>query len=139
MVNFTWSLGLNTQLEPKERHGVLYYIEQGQMPKTGKRYEWEVAVMSENKLAATFQDFDWADEVLHAQIGRRALKREQISPQEAADRAKSIHEKTWAALEQYRNRGRQENWWPEFVRKTLGRDSAVADKQDLGPINIFSE
>ena len=27
MVNFTWSLGLNTQLTPLERHGVLYFIE----------------------------------------------------------------------------------------------------------------
>jgi hypothetical protein len=31
-VNFTWSLGLNTQLTPKERHAVLYFIEQGLMP-----------------------------------------------------------------------------------------------------------
>ena len=37
MVNFTWSLGLNTQLTAKERHAVLYFIEQGLMPKTGKR------------------------------------------------------------------------------------------------------
>ena len=42
MVNFTWSLGLNTQLTPLERHAVLYFIEQGLMPKTGKRFEWEV-------------------------------------------------------------------------------------------------
>ena len=41
-INFTWSLGLNTQLTPIERHAVLYFIEQGLMPKTGKRYEWEV-------------------------------------------------------------------------------------------------
>ncbi len=39
-INFTWSLGLNTQLEPWERHAVLFFIEQGLMPKTGKRYEW---------------------------------------------------------------------------------------------------
>jgi hypothetical protein len=65
-VNFTWSLGLNTQLTPKERHAVLYFIEQGLMPKTGKRHEWEVAISSRNPLAATIQDFDWADEVLHA-------------------------------------------------------------------------
>ena len=42
-INFTWSLGLNTQLTPIERHAVLYFIEQGLMAKTGKRYEWEVA------------------------------------------------------------------------------------------------
>ncbi len=28
-INFTWSLNLNTQLTPIERHAVLYFIEQG--------------------------------------------------------------------------------------------------------------
>jgi hypothetical protein len=41
MINSTWSRALNLQLTPKERHAVLYFIEQGLMPKTGKRYEWE--------------------------------------------------------------------------------------------------
>jgi hypothetical protein len=70
MINFTWSMGLNTQLKPMERHGVLYFIEQGLMPKTGKRFEWEVGVASNNPISALFQDYDWADEVLHARIGR---------------------------------------------------------------------
>jgi hypothetical protein len=54
-VNFTWSLGLNTQLNARERHAVLYFIEQGLMPKTGKRHEWEVGLRSGNPLAATFR------------------------------------------------------------------------------------
>jgi hypothetical protein len=33
-----WSLGRNTQIAPRERHGVLYFIEQSLMPKTGKRF-----------------------------------------------------------------------------------------------------
>ncbi len=41
MVNFTWSKGLNEQLTPTERHAVLWFIEQGLMNKTGKRFEWE--------------------------------------------------------------------------------------------------
>ena len=65
-INFTWSRGLNTQLTPIERHAVLYFIEQGLMPKTGKRYEWEIAGQTGIPLAQTFQDYDWADEVLHA-------------------------------------------------------------------------
>ena len=69
-IRHAWSYELNTILSPKERHGVLYFIEQGLMPKTGKRYEWEIAQRSENPLLATFQDFDWADEVLHARVGR---------------------------------------------------------------------
>ncbi len=40
------------------------------MAKTGKRYEWEVGQRSGIPLMATIQDYDWADEVLHAAIGR---------------------------------------------------------------------
>src|SRR5207237_775480 len=54
-----WALNLNTLLNPLERHGVLYFIEQSLMSKTGKRFEWEVATASEDKLAALFQDYDW--------------------------------------------------------------------------------
>ena len=44
------------------------------MPKTGKRYEWEVATQANDPLTATFQDYDWADEVLHARIGRDLVR-----------------------------------------------------------------
>ena len=57
-VNFTWSRNLNLQLTARERHGVLFFIEQGLMPRTGKRYEWEVAAESGDPLAALFQDFE---------------------------------------------------------------------------------
>ncbi|MGH7677872.1 MAG: hypothetical protein ACRENU_05350 [Gemmatimonadaceae bacterium] len=139
-LNVSFALRLNLHATPLERQTMLYAIEQSLMPgETGKRFEYDTAVAAADALSAHFHDYDWADEVLHSQIGRRALKRDGISPQEAAERAKAIHEKTWAALDQYRGRDPQENWWPEFVRKTLGKESAVAAKQDLGPINIFSE
>ena len=51
---------------------MLYFIEQGLMTRTGK-HAHEVgggAVESGIPLAATIQDFDWADEVLHAQLGQ---------------------------------------------------------------------
>ena len=83
MVNYTWSLALNTQLKPIERHAVLYFIEQGLMPKNGKRFEWEVGLASHNPLAALFQDYDWADEVLHARIGRDWYLKDFTNPQEA--------------------------------------------------------
>ena len=70
MINKTWSEGLNAQLTPKERHAVLWFIEQGLMSKTGKRYEWEVGRDAEDEFAELIQDYDWADEVLHARIGR---------------------------------------------------------------------
>jgi len=102
---------------------MLYSIEQSLMPaETGKRYEYETAVESGDELSAHFHDYDWADEVLHAQIGRRALKRDGISSDEARERAEAVHAKTWAALDQYRSLAQQRNWWPDFVRRVLRRD-----------------
>ena len=139
-LNVSFALRLNLHATPLERQTMLYAIEQSLMPgETGKRFEYETAVAARDDLSAHFHDYDWADEVLHAQIGRRALKREGITSQQASDQAHTIHEKTWAALAQYRSREPQQNWWPAFVRETLGKESAVATRQDLGPINIFSE
>jgi hypothetical protein len=41
------------------------------MPKrTGKKFEREVALATADHLTTLIQDYDWADEVLHARIGR---------------------------------------------------------------------
>ena len=136
-LNISFALRLNEHATPIERQIMLYAIEQSLMPaETGKRYEYETAVAAGDALSAHFHDYDWADEVLHAQIGRRLLKREGISSEEARERAKAIHEKTWAALDQYRSLGEQRDWWPAFVEKVLGRESAARLRPDL---NIFSE
>jgi hypothetical protein len=142
-LNVSFALRLNLHAEPLERQVMLFAIEQSLMPAdTGKRFEHETAVAAGDALSAHFHDYDWADEVLHAQIGRRMLKRDGISSQEAAERAKEVHEKTWAALDRYRHLDKQENWWPAFVRKVLGKESAVAsaawrksDSSDRGPAN----
>jgi len=136
-LNISFALRLNLHATPIERQMMLYAIEQSLMPgETGKRYEYETAVAAGDALSAHFHDYDWADEVLHAQIGRRVLKREGISGDEARERARDIHEKTWAALEQYRHLDEQHDWWPAFVRRVLGRDSAATTRPEL---NIFSE
>ena len=115
MVNFTWSLALNTQLTPKERHAVLYFIEQGLMPKNGKRYEWEVGKESGNPLSALFQDFDWADEVLHARVGRDWY----VSTFENTKEAVRYGDECWSRVlmdwNRYKDSGKTEhrNWWPE--------------------------
>jgi hypothetical protein len=123
MINFTWSLGLNTQLQAKERHGVLYYIEQGQMPKTGKRYEWEVALMSENALAATFQDFDWADEVLHARVGRDWYVSDFPSAKEAIEYGDRCWSKVLMGWREWRDQGltQHRNWWPDVYAAACER------------------
>ncbi len=115
-ITHNWSLRLNTECTPIERHAVLYYIEQGLMTKTGKRYEWEVGVQSGDPLMATIQDFDWADEVLHASIGR-----EWYIPR-LGDRKKAIDygDQCWSKILSnwitVRDQGltRHENWWPSI-------------------------
>jgi len=133
-LNVGFSLRLNLHATPQERQILLYAIEQSLMPsETGKRFEYETAVEAGDELSAHFHDYDWADEVLHAQIGRRALKREGITRAEAIVLGKEIHERTWAALEQYKSREPQTNWWPDFVRQVLGKESAVSDDQLAAP------
>lgn len=118
MVNFTWALGLNTQLKPIERHAVLYFIEQGLMPKNGKRFEWELGQKSGNRLSALFQDYDWADEVLHAKIGRDWYLKEFDNPQEAVRYGDQCWSKVLMGWAQWRDEGLTEhrNWWPEVYR-----------------------
>ena len=114
--NFTWSLGLNTMLTAKERHAVLFTIEQGLMPKkTGKEYEWEVGMATANPLTTLIQDYDWADEVLHARIGKDWIVPEigtQVQTMEYGDHAWSkilVDWKKWKddGLTEHRN------WWPD--------------------------
>ena len=88
---------LNTEFEPIEAHVVLWGIEQSLMArKTGKGYEWDVAVESGDEFAISMQDYDWADEVLHAQIGRRWLIPEHGSQTALREYASAVIER-WAA------------------------------------------
>ena len=138
-LNVSFALRLNLHATPLERQTMLYGIEQSLMPAdTGKRFEKETAESSGDALSAHFHDYDWADEVLHAQIGRRWVRREGIEPADAIERTKAIHERTWAELERYRDRDRQDSWWGEFVRTVLGRDSAVRE-DELGDVKVISE
>lgn len=114
MVNFTWSLGLNTQLAPLERHAVLYFIEQGLMPKSGKRHEWEVGRASGDPLAALFQDFDWADEVLHARVGRDWYVSQIGDAKKAVDYGDACWSRVLMNWSKWRDDGFTDhrNWWP---------------------------
>lgn len=132
-INFTWSLNLNTQLTPQERHGVLFFIEQGLMPKTGKRYEWEVGLASNDPLSGLFQDFDWADEVLHSQIGRRWYVPQFASLSEAMDYGDRCWSKVLSHWRDYQTQGLTEhrNWWPELYRKACERWGVEPDPAAL--------
>lgn len=131
-LNVGFSLRLNLHAEPAERQLLLYSIEQSLMPsETGKRYEHNTAMEAGDQLSAHFHDYDWADEVLHAQIGRRWVK-----PKGAPTLAEgaAVHEKTWAALQNYKTQPQRE-WWNDFVKKILGRDSE-ARAEDLEEVKV---
>jgi hypothetical protein len=128
-VNFTWSLGLNTQLCALDRHAVLYFIEQGLMPKNGKRYEWEVASRSGLPVAQTFQDYDWADEVLHARIGRQWYVSAMPSHVEALKHGDRCWSRVLVDWEEWRRQGLtgHQNWWPELYRAFCSREGIEPD------------
>jgi hypothetical protein len=118
-ITHNWSLRLNTECTPIERHAVLYFIEQGLMTRTGKRYEWELGRESRIPLMATIQDFDWADEVLHAQLGR-----EWFIPQIGEwKQALAYGDACWSRIlsnwTTVRDQGltQHENWWPGIYRQ----------------------
>jgi hypothetical protein len=115
-INFNWSLALNTQLGAMERHAVLYYIEQGLMPKTGKRFEWEVGLDSGDEFAALAQDYDWADEVLHARIGRDWYVKQMADSKRATAYGDECWRRVMMDWEKYRAEGltQHENWWPKL-------------------------
>ncbi len=129
MINFTWSLGLNTQLKPLERHGVLYFIEQGLMPKTGKRFEWETAQAAHCPLSALFQDYDWADEVLHARVGRDWYVSTFENPKEAVEWGDRCWSKVVMGWRQWRDEGLTEhrNWWQDAYREFCERQKIEPD------------
>ncbi|MDQ6419709.1 hypothetical protein RB620_09735 [Paenibacillus sp. LHD-117] len=110
-INFSYEL--NTMLTPQERHAILYDIEFGLMPgDTGKKYEWNISREAGYALATTFHDHDWADEVLHAQIGRKWIVKDVGGVQETLDMAK----KAWKKLEDGRPAYPAEDpdWWQHF-------------------------
>jgi hypothetical protein len=118
-ITVNWSHRLNTECTPIERHAVLYFIEQGLMTKTGKRYEWEVGVESGIPLMATIQDYDWADEVLHAQLGRLwyiPVMGDWKTALEYGDQCWSRILSNWHAVKD-QGLTQHANWWPDVYQQ----------------------
>jgi hypothetical protein len=135
-----FALRLNRHADPFERQILLFAIEQSLMAgDTGKRFEFETALEAGDPLSAHFHDFDWADEVLHAQIGRRWLKDEGLSVTEALARGQEIHERTWDALQHHHRPAPVApwEWWEGFVRDVLGQESR-ASPPEVGAPTIIS-
>ena len=132
-LNVGFALRLSQHATPLERQAVLYYIEQGLMHgETGKRLEWQTALAAGDELSTLFHDYDWADEVLHAQIGRRRMQADGLSSRDALALAERVQQRTWNVLDGYRDRAPQREWWRAFVREVLGRESAASEEAVLG-------
>lgn len=108
----------NTQLPPADRYAFLWGIEQGLMGKSGKQAEVALAAAGNDRLATAFQDYDWADEVLHAQIGRRWLEPhygDRKAMDAVYDRIRPDYDRMKADDLQLPGR----DWWPAFYAKHL--------------------
>lgn len=133
-ITFNWSYRLNTECTPMERHGVLYFIEQGLMPRTGKRYEFETGQASGLPLIATLQDFDWADEVLHSQIGRQWYVPEFGTLQKALEFGDKAWSKVLSNWTTVKDKGltQHENWWPGVYAEACAAAGVAPDPVVLG-------
>jgi hypothetical protein len=141
-VNVTFSYKLAKYCSPLERHILLYAIEQSLMPaRRGKRYEWEIARQAGDPLSATFQDFDWADEVLHVAIARRQLRSDfKGGLEEARRRSDKLWTRIARALERepMPDDAPAPDWWQKYVESVLGREAepvAPTDVKDWRPLS----
>jgi hypothetical protein len=130
-VDVASSWTLNMEFTPLEAHLLLWHVEQGLMPReTGKRLEWVIARASGEPLLVTLQDFDWADEVLHAQIGRRWLREDLPEPREWHALGEALWARWMDAIDRTRSRSPQYEWWDEFVARA--RAGGVPEKSTSG-------
>jgi hypothetical protein len=126
-VDMAASASLNREFTPLEAHILLWDIEQGLMPReTGKRWEWTIAGLDGDPLLVALQDYDWADEVLHAQIGRRWLRDAHGTAAERQATAKALWARWNPALERYSRASAQDEWWDDFLTRARAGRAAQA-------------
>jgi hypothetical protein len=80
-------------------------------------------------LAQTFQDYDWADEVLHARIGRQWYVGDMPTHVEALKYGDRCWSKVLSHWEEWRAQGltQHENWWPALYRAGCARWGVAPD------------
>lgn len=134
-VNVTFSYKLARFCNPQERHILLFAIEQSLMPaRRGKRWEHQIAGESGDALSTTFHDFDWADEVLHAAIGKKHLRTVFHGDFNAAfRRARKLARRIAQGLERepMPADAPPPDWWEKFAAQALGRPVEPAPRTDV--------
>jgi hypothetical protein len=105
----------NTTFEPRERYALLYHAEHAVMGRRpgGKPSQHAAAAASGDALATLFQDYDWADEVLHVHIGRRVL----AQAYDSADERDAAGARAWDEYERILAQDQaldRAEWWGDF-------------------------
>lgn len=122
-----------SELEPRQRFALIYGLEAPLMHReastnttagvrASKPAQYELAVESGDKLAALIQNYDWADEVLHVQIGRRILAKAYESG-EQRDEAVAAAVAGWEAVLAEDIALERSDWWDEFYATIQRRGS----------------
>jgi hypothetical protein len=103
------------------------------MPRNGKRFEWEVAQASGNPLSSLFQDYDWADEVLHARIGRDWYLKEFKNSADAVRYGDECWSRVLMGWKSWRDQGltQHRNWWPEVYQEACKHWGRAPDPEVL--------
>ena len=118
-------------LEPRERYALVYGIEAPLMRRAAssnttagvrasKPAQYELAVESGDPLSALIQNFDWADEVLHVQLGRRVLALAYSSQQER-DAAAAEAVAGWEAVLREDIALERSDWWDAFYSEVAAQ------------------
>jgi hypothetical protein len=79
--------------------------------------EWEIATRSEIPMAMLIQDYDWADEILHAQIGRKWLVPEFGGSQQTLAAGQEMMIAWRKSQEKMLAWSEQKEWWPQFIEE----------------------
>ena len=120
----------SVHMEPIERYILLVATEQGLMGKNGKARQYSYAVDSGDAFARQCNDYDWADEVLHVQIGRKwltdqdpDLNLKQVSP--------PINERYRQLIDDHMHMTPDPAWWDAWYADLRAKDG-LPPKADAG-------
>ena len=87
------------------------------------------------------QDFDWADEVLHARIGRDWYVKDFETVAAAAEYGSACWDKVVSDWEQWKKDGLTDhrNWWPDLYREVCKHRGEEPDPRVLAYDRSYAE
>ncbi len=121
-----FALFSNTEMTPEERYVLLVAIEQRLMAPTGKATQYGYAVGSGDEFSRQCNDYDWADEVLHVQIGRKWLREQFPDMKQLMEQGLVVRDKLRQLVEDNMHMAADPRWWDSWYAR-------LREKQGLPP------